>query len=273
MNDADCVAFLQWALPRLSLRWSGFRKVRGQVRKRLSRRLRELSLEDLAEYRRYLESHPEEWGVLDGLCRITISRFFRDRAVFEVLGSDILPALGAEALRSSDGVLRCWSAGCASGEEPYSLSLVWEMKVTRQLTGARIHILATDIDPHLIERARIACYPPGALKEIPEGWVEEAFEPRADELCLRAWARRHVELAEQDIRTEMPDGPFQVMLCRNLVFTYFEPALQGELLSRLIDRLPERGVLVLGGHEALPPGEWPLDRTHGALPLYARTSA
>ena len=85
MNDADCVEFLQWALPRLRMRWAGFRKVRGQVCKRIGRRLKELGLGDIDAYRSYLDKHSEEWEILDGLCRITISRFHRDRKVFECL--------------------------------------------------------------------------------------------------------------------------------------------------------------------------------------------
>jgi len=74
VTDAELVAFLQWARPRLRMRWKGFRKVRGQVKKRVARRLRELGLA-LAEYRAHLEGHADEWAVLDGCCRISISRF------------------------------------------------------------------------------------------------------------------------------------------------------------------------------------------------------
>jgi hypothetical protein len=132
MTDADVVAFLQWALPTLRMRWPGFRKVRGQVRKRLARRLRELDLETLRDYEAHLEAHPEEWATLDGFCRITISRFYRDRGVFDTLRDRVLPDLGsiAEARRAS--VIRAWSAGCASGEEPYSLSLAWELGTRRR---------------------------------------------------------------------------------------------------------------------------------------------
>ena len=85
MRDADCVAFLQWALPRLDLRWQGFRKVHGQVCKRLKRRIKALGLADIAAYRARLEAYPDEWATLDEMCHITISRFFRDSRIFETL--------------------------------------------------------------------------------------------------------------------------------------------------------------------------------------------
>ena len=123
MRQADCVEFLQWCLPRLHMRWAGFRKVRSQVCKRIRRRLTSLGLEDLDAYQRYLETHAGEWPHLDAMCRITISRFYRDREVWESLRRRALPALAAAAGERGDGVLRAWSAGCASGEEPYTLNI------------------------------------------------------------------------------------------------------------------------------------------------------
>ena len=86
MKDTDCIAFLQWALPRLDLHWPGYRKVRRQVCRRIARRVTDLQLQDLAAYRQRLEADPAEWQALDDCCYITISRFFRDGRVFEALG-------------------------------------------------------------------------------------------------------------------------------------------------------------------------------------------
>src|SRR5262249_33755531 len=134
VSDAACVEFLQWVAPRLHLRWAGFRNVRGQVCKRLHRRIRELALPDLDAYRAYLDTHAEEWPAVDALCRVTISRFRRDRGVFDALEHDILPALAAR-----EPEVRCWSIGCASGEEPYTLAIL-----TRSLATSTT-ILATDV--------------------------------------------------------------------------------------------------------------------------------
>lgn len=105
MRDEACVRFLQWCLPPLRKRWPGFRKVRGQVCKRIDRRLRQLGLAGPDPYRAYLETHPEEWAVLDGLCRVTISRFYRDRDVFDVLGEEVLPTLAEAARRHGEPAL------------------------------------------------------------------------------------------------------------------------------------------------------------------------
>ena len=114
MNDRECVAFLQWCLPQLGMRWGGFRKVRRQVCKRVSRRIDILGLADPDAYRLYLESHDDEWTTLGSLCRVTISRFYRDRGVFDGLRARVLPLLVEAASARGDDRVRCWCAGCAS---------------------------------------------------------------------------------------------------------------------------------------------------------------
>jgi chemotaxis protein methyltransferase CheR len=263
----ECTALLQWALPRLGLRWAGFRRVRGQVCKRIRRRLEGLGL-GADEYRTRLERDSRERALLDSFCRITISRFWRDRAVFDRLRDDLLPARAALARSRGERTLRCWSAGCASGEEPYSLSLAFRLAVAPRFPGLKLEILATDADPAVLARARLARYPPGALRELPPGWGDAAFEPADGERRLRAGWRRGVAFRRQDLRRRMPAGPFHLVLCRNLAFTYFDEPLQRQVLRRLCARLAPGGLLVLGVHERLPSGDFGLEPAAGRLPVY-----
>ncbi|MBI3303981.1 MAG: chemotaxis protein CheR, partial [Deltaproteobacteria bacterium] len=117
ITDADGVQFLQWCLPRLHLRWPGFRKVRRQVYKRLRRRLQDLGLSGVDEYRSYLEGHPAEWTALDASCWISISRFYRDKGVFQYVEREVLWQLAQRAVADGASEVCCWSAGCAAGEE------------------------------------------------------------------------------------------------------------------------------------------------------------
>jgi chemotaxis protein methyltransferase CheR len=252
MTDRECVALLQWALPRLGLRWSGFRRVRRQVCKRLSRRMTELGLRDVAAYRARLEADASEWSLLDASCRISISRFYRDRGVFEALTREVLPELARAAIARGRPFLRAWSAGCASGEEPYSLRLAWDLAVAPGFPGARLDILATDASAELLERARRALYPASSLEELPADWRATAFERLDGRYRLRDAFRRGVRFREDDIRKTMPAGPFDLILCRNLAFTYFEVDLQRQLQNELVRRLAPAGALVVGAHEALP---------------------
>ena len=249
MKDADCIHFLQWALPRLGLRWAGFRRVRGQVCKRLRRRLAALGLKDLSDYRALLEADAAEWRQLDGLCRVSVSRFYRDQGVWRCLERDLLPQLAVQASARGETRLRIWSAGCASGEEPYTLALMFALGDTPK--SGEPEILATDADPHLLARARRACYPGSSLRELPAKW-RAAFERSGDEFCLSPEYRTPVRFLAQDIRRDVPDGRFDLVLCRNLVFTYFEAPLQAVIAGRLAEVLVPGGLLLLGSHESLP---------------------
>jgi chemotaxis protein methyltransferase CheR len=269
MRDVECVGLLQWALPRLGLRWAGFRKVRRQVCKRIARRMQALAIGSASAYRARLGSDPGEWDALDGMCRVTISRFLRDRAVWEHLGQRVLPEAARLATLGGGTELRCWSAGCASGEEPYGIALLFRLAVAPAFPGLRLRLVATDADEAILERARRGCYPPGAARSLPADWLERAFETRDGELCLRPEFREPVELRREDLRRAMPQGPFHLVLCRNLAFTYFDGPLQRRVLEGIAARLEPGGFLVVGAHESLPASS-ALAPAAGRLPVYCR---
>jgi chemotaxis protein methyltransferase CheR len=263
VTDTECVQLLQWCLPRLGLQWRGFRRVRRIVRRRIERRLTELDLPDTAAYRRYLESNSEEWSVLDRACRIPVSRFYRDRAVFEYLERVVLPELTASMVAKGEMELRCWSVGCAAGEEPYTLAILWHLRVAPRFPGVRLRIIATDAEPEMIEQAARARYPGHALRDLPAD-LAAAFSRSPDGLWLADAYRRAVEFSVQDIRVTAPEGRFNLILCRYLVLTYFEKVLQRRTLARLIDKLEPGGALVVGVTEGMP------EHLDGLVPWSAR---
>jgi chemotaxis protein methyltransferase CheR len=246
MRNADCILFLQWALPRLNMHWPGFRRVHHQVCKRVKRRISALGLNGFGSYRERLESEPQEWQVLDQCCHITISRFFRDRAVFECLRSSVLPAT-AERARFERRQAHCWSAGCASGEEAYSLRILWNLVVRGASDG--LSIVGTDVDEALLARAREGCYGHNSLRENPAELTAQAFARAGSRFCVRPQYREGVKFLKQDLRLEAPPGPFDMILCRNIAFTYFAPVLRQKVLTIVADRLIPNGFLVVGTHE------------------------
>ena len=153
VRQSECVEFLQWCLPRLRMQWSGFRKVRSQVCKRIVRRIKALDFDNFEQYRRYLMLDDDEWQRLDSMCRITISRFFRDRSVFGALETDVMPALAAAVLERQERALRIWSCGCASGEEVYALAVLWQVRVAERAPSIELEIIATDSDPRMSGRS------------------------------------------------------------------------------------------------------------------------
>jgi chemotaxis protein methyltransferase CheR len=268
MGDQSCVAFLQWSLPQLELRWPGYRKVRRLVGKRLRRRLNELGLVDLSAYRSFLISAPEEWARLDAMCRIPISRFYRDRATFEVIARQLLPEIAGAVSARGDTAVKCWSAGCASGEEPYTLAMAWRFCVAQDWPGLGLSVIATDADETMIKRAEAACYTRSSLRELPQGWLDQAFIRSGDRFCVIPEFRESVEFALEDIRRSMPAGPFDLILCRNLVFTYFDETLQRQISDQLLERLRPTGFLVLGSHENLPASTGGVVRIGAKLGIY-----
>ena len=254
MQDRECVALLQWALPRLQRPWAGFRKVRKQVCQRIERRRRALALPDIAAYRDFLATHADEWRALDALCAITISCFYRDTAMWEALAAEVLPELAHRAVARGAHAVQAASLGCASGEEPYTLTLAWQFAVAPQFPGLHLEVTATDVVEVVLERARVACYPAGSLKLLPPAWRAHGFEQVGEQFCLRARFRSGVTLLRQDLRSALPERQFDLILCRNLAFTYFDTPTQQALLTQMRAHLVPGGALVIGRRELLPEG-------------------
>jgi len=257
----------------MHLRWPGFRKVRRQVYKRIDRRLQELELPSLESYRHHMEDHPGEWATLDGLCWIQISRFYRDRGVFQHLEREILPQLAQRQVARGESELRCWSAGCAGGEEPYTLAIVWKQHLALRFPALDFRVVATDIDRQAIQRAERGCYHTSSMKELPAEWRAQAFVASGEEICLKDEYRASVTFLVQDLRESAPDGLFQLILCRNLAFTYFDETSRTETLLRLTDKLVPGGALIIGKLESLPDGPWEVQPWSKPLGVYRKALA
>ena len=252
MEDDACVRFLQWLLPQLRMRYPGFRKVRKQVCKRIQRHIKQLNLSDAKAYQHYLEIHPDEWFIVDKLCRVTISRFYRDKVVLEHISKDVLPVLAQAAITSGETIIRGWSAGCAAGEEVYSLVLMWDRLLSNHFPELGIQVIGTDIDQYMLDRAIEACYSYSSIKALPKEWVDSVFSQQEDVFCLDSRLRNKATFTEQDIRQSLPTDTFHIIFCRNLAFTYFENSLQLEVLENIRSCLVDGGALIIGGHESLP---------------------
>lgn len=270
MHDDECVQFLQWSLPQLHMRWLGFRKVRAQVCKRIARRIKQLQLAGITEYRMFLHENVDEWHVLDGLCQVTISRFYRDKLMFALLGKEVLPMLAQQAQAQGRDSIKVWSVGCASGEEPYSLALVWQFQLRAQFPAMHVHITATDTNRLLLQRAIMACYPYASIKNLPTEWRNDAFSRQAEQYCLKPEYRHGIEIMQQDVRETIPAQTFDLVLCRNLVFTYYDAELQQTILHGLHGTLRAGGVLVIGIHESLPIGTVGFTEWSGKMRIYRR---
>lgn len=261
---------MQWALPKLGYRWKGFRKPRGQVLKRVRARMRELELPgSYGEYREYLEHHPKEWAVLDSLCDVTISKFFRDRKLWDYLRDQIFPS----RIESTGGnSLSIWSAGCCNGEEPYSIAMIVAQLKEREWPGMKVTILASDRNPDVLQRAKAGRFPEGALKELRKDEIDTYFhkdETGDDDYVIRDQLKSCVTFEKRDIRKSFPETVFDIVFCRNLVFTYFLKKEQIDFLNRLNPHVADNGYLVIGSNETIP-GVDGFTKVSPTFPIYKK---
>lgn len=213
--------------------------------------MRDLGLHSYLAYRARLEGDPSEWRVFDECCHITISRFFRDRGIFEVVRRRLLPDIAARARFEGRGA-QLWSAGCASGEEPYTLKMLWDFEVATAYPCVSLSIVASDVDQAMLARAREGCFEPTSLHELPQTLIEQGFDRLDSRYCVKPEHREGIEFLDQDLRTETPEGLFDLILCRYVAFTYFAVPLQRKVLANMLKRLRPQGWLVIGTHEQLP---------------------
>lgn len=231
-------------MPRLGLEPRGYRNVRGTVVRRVARRIAALGLAGPSAYHAYLEAHEGEWSKLDAMCRIPISRLYRDADTFARIERELLPARAAAAHREGRDAVRVWSAGCASGEEPTSVALAWAGGAASRPPEVRLEVVATDADADALERAKRGVYTESSLAELPAHLRALPREP----------VSRCITYVVEDLRADTPRGPFDLVLCRNVAFTYFDEATQRGVADRLVQALAPGGFLVVGKGERLPEG-------------------
>jgi chemotaxis protein methyltransferase CheR len=218
----------------------------GCLRRRLAVRMRARGVHTYAAYAEVLRRDAGEYDRLLDALTINVTKFFRNRETWDALATAFVPALVAER-----GGLRCWSAGCASGEEPYSVAiLLLEHARSTGRDVATCAIDATDLDPAALERARAGAYRAPALDETPPDIVHRYFEG-ADPWRVAGPVRDLVRWHRHDLLREPPPGaPYDLILCRNVVI-YFERPNQERLYQTFADALRPGGVLVLGKVETL----------------------
>ncbi len=218
---------------------------------RLARRLRQLQLSDFSQYCDLIasETAEEERRTLISLLTTNVTRFFRERHHFDMLERDLLPDLVARA--RSGGRIRIWSAGCSTGEEPYSIAISL-LEAFPDAAKHDVRILGTDIDPRVIGTATAAEYSDVEEAHLPAETRNRHFEvvdPATGRLRVKPEVRRLVTFAELNLLRSWPmKGPFDVIFCRNVVI-YFDSETQTMLWKRFADLLAPGGTLFLGHSE------------------------
>jgi chemotaxis methyl-accepting protein methylase len=219
------------------------------LRRRLLVRVRALRLPGLEEYAIYLLRHPEELGPLQKALSIKVTGFFRNRSCFEYLRQAVVPDLLRRAASRRRAVM-VWSAGCATGEEPYSLAALFASAST-DLQAARVRITGTDLDETALETARRGVFPAAALAAGVPAAEAHHFEPGADGGASPSERlRRMVRFERESLLDRFTRHDLDLIVCRN-VLIYFSLEHQERILSRFGAALSAGGYLVLGRVERL----------------------
>ena len=222
--------------------------------RRLSKRVRTLGLNSYLEYVDYLQVHPDEFGQLFNTILINATSFFRDPAAWEFVEAQVVPSILAS--KRASGPIRVWSAGCATGQEAYSIAMLLAEALGPETFTRSVKIYATDVDDDALNPARQAVYTAKEVVGIRPMLLEKYFERTGAKYTFAKELRRSVIFGRHNLLYDAPISRIDLLLCRNTLM-YFNADAQGRILSSLHFALAEGGVLFLGKAEML--------LTHSAL--------
>jgi two-component system, chemotaxis family, CheB/CheR fusion protein len=248
-DDRRLRALLEQLRARSGIDFSSYKEP--TIRRRLQRRMLDTNCTTLEDYVRYVRRHPEEYDRLANSFLIKVTDFFRDADLFNYLREQVLPELIEDA-RSQSRELRLWSAGCATGEEAYSLAILVSELLGADQDQFTVRVFATDLDGDAVAFARRGVYPSSALRELPSDLQERYFTQLDSAWEVRKQLRGMVIFGQHDLGQRAPFPHIDLVLCRN-VLIYFTPELQRRSLQLFAFALREGGFLVLGKAETTSP--------------------
>ncbi|HEX6882429.1 MAG TPA: chemotaxis protein CheB [Planctomycetota bacterium] len=223
------------------------------LRRRITRRMVLLKLPGVEDYARYLAAHPDELQTLFGDILINVTGFFRDPLAFKTLGTRVIPKL-LEG-RSRHDPVRVWVAGCANGEEAYSLAMLLAEAMPSRGGPLPVHLFATDINPACIQKARAGVFSKEAVRGLSSDRLRRFFVPADGGFHVSRAIRDMCVFAVHNLLSDPPFSGLDLVSCRNLLI-YLEPAAQKRVIALLHYALKPVGFLLLGGSESVGgPGE------------------
>ena len=227
-----------------------FREYReSTLTRRIGRRLRARGVETYASYAHLLDKDPSEYDRLFKDLTINVTSFFRDEVAFRALQEIVLPTL----INKDTGTprnLRIWSAGCATGEESYSIAMLLLEMLGPEISQREVTILGTDVDTEALHRAREGWFTPKNVENIRPSLLDRYFVPEGDGFRVYSALKQLITFETHDLVTDSPYSALDLVVCRN-VLIYFTPTLQTRVLKAFHDGLKEGGFLLLGKAEVL----------------------
>ncbi|AFZ24076.1 PAS domain S-box [Cylindrospermum stagnale PCC 7417] len=226
--------------------FSGYK--RSTLMRRVNKRLQIFNLERFGDYMDYLEVYPDEFNNLFNTILINVTGFFRDTAAWEQLAEKVLPDIVNS--KKDSAPIRMWSAGCASGEEAYTLAMLMAEIMGVEEFRQRVKIYASDVDEEALNQARLAVYSAKDVQAVPEELRQKYFEASGNNYVFRQDLRRSVIFGRHDLFQDAPISRLDLLVCRNTLM-YFNTEVQGRILARFHFALNNNSYLFLGKAEML----------------------
>jgi len=226
--------------------FSGYK--RPSLMRRVTKRMQAVESENFSAYVDYLEVHPEEFTPLFNTILINVTSFFRDGETWKFLADSVVPRIMSN--KQLDEPVRIWSAGCASGEEAFSIAMVMAEALGKKEFCHRVKIYATDVDTEALIAARQGLYSEKETLEVPEVLREKYFERIGDRYCFNPVLRRSVIFGRHDLIQDAPISHLDLLICRNTLM-YFNSESQSRILARFNYAINPGGFLFLGKAEML----------------------
>lgn len=221
---------------------------RPTIMRRISKRMKMLGIDDFGRYSDYLQAHDEEFTELFNTILINVTSFFRDPEAWDYFAKEIVAKIIAE--KEEDHIVKIWNAGCASGEESYTIAMVLAEALGDDVFRRMVKIYATDIDERALAQARQGSYKASDLEDISPSLREKYFEPAEDSFEFRRDLRRSILFGRHDLLVDPPISKLDLLICRNTLM-YFNSASQKKIVANFHFALNDKGYLFLGKSELL----------------------
>jgi two-component system CheB/CheR fusion protein len=247
-NDEERIfeALLEYLRQSRGFDFTGYK--RSSLKRRVRKQMQSRGIDNFGDYLDYLQVHSEEFLSLFNTVLINVTAFFRDKSAWNYLQQEIIPRIIRD--KSERGTIRVWSAGCASGQEAYTLAMLLAEALGTEQFRRRVKIYATDVDEEALDLARQASYTAKDLKPVTSELQEKYFEAAGGQYIFRPDLRRTVIFGRHDLIQDAPISRLDLLVCRNTLM-YFNAETQAKILNRFHFALNDSGFLFLGKAEML----------------------
>ncbi|MEV1018769.1 CheR family methyltransferase [Streptomyces sp. NPDC050264] len=245
-TDEELEALLGFLRDARGFDFTGYK--RSSLGRRIRKRMADVGIDAYSDYRDQLETNADEFSALFNTILINVTSVFRDADAWTYLEREVVPELLARL--GPEDEIRVWSAGCSSGEEAYSLAIMFAEALGLEEALTRVKIYGTDVDEEALRDARSGLYPARSLEPLAPELRDRYFEQNGSQYSFRSDLRRRVIFGRHDITRDAPISRLDLLVCRNALM-YFNVEAQTQIIDRFHFALRESGFLFLGKAEML----------------------